>query len=67
MIPLSFRTNSLSDRKKPMIFFTIFGGKMQARCRVTPIYSEKEDTGRTKLKETLSLPKQEETDTNALN
>ena len=40
---------------------------MEARCRAKPIYSEKKDTGSTKLKETLSLPKQEETDTTALN
>ena len=56
MIPLSFRTNSLSDRKKTMIFFYNLWRKNGSK-----------DTGRTKLKERLSLPKQEETDTTALN
>ena len=38
-----------------MIFLTIFGGKMQARCSATPSYSEIEDIGRKQRKRCLYL------------
>ena len=45
-----------------MTFFTIFGGKMEARC---PFIKRKRIHERIQLKETL--PKQEEADTTGLN
>lgn len=47
-----------------MTFFTISGGKMEARC---PFMKRKRIQERIQLKETLSLPKQEEADTTGLN
>ena len=47
-----------------MTFFTISGGKMEARC---PFMKRKRTQERIQLKETLSLPKKEEADTTGLN
>ena len=47
-----------------MTFFTIFGGIMEVRC---PFMKRKRIQERIQLKETSSLPKQEEADTTGLN
>lgn len=47
-----------------MTIFTISGGKMEAR---RPFMKRKRIQERIQLKETLSLPKQEEADTTGLN
>ena len=52
------------EEKSNEFFYPIFGGKMEARC---PVMKRKRIQERIQLKETLSLPKQEEADTTGLN